>query len=180
MAGRSTSPAPRGFASGICSVYVADADGDADLSFPRRRHPAAEQQAAIRAAGEERRRRPSCKTVRGAPEMDPTIVNDPQYTNMVRAGLTSVRRCPSSCRFPICSIPTPAGTPIRPTDSNTGGGKRHVGNAPVPMELIFPRRRDPAAQADCGLQIQGGTGAKLDCFASPLKSVLRPRQIQIY
>ena len=86
--------------------------------------------------------------------MDPTIVNDPQYTNMVRAGLTSIPTM--SIILPIPDLFDPnTGICTHPTNhSNTGGDD--AWERACSMELIFPDG-SPAAQADCGLQIQGGT-----------------------
>ena len=87
-------------------------------------------------------------------QMSPTIVNDPQYTNTVRAGLVSIPTM--SLILPIPDLFDPnAGIYTHPTNhSNTGGDDEweRAGS----MELIFPDGSQ-GAQIDCGLQIQGGT-----------------------
>jgi hypothetical protein len=87
-------------------------------------------------------------------QMSPTIVNDPQYTNMVRAGLVSIPTM--SLILPIPGLFDPnTGIYTHPTNhSNTGGDDEW--ERACSMELIFPDG-SPGAQIDCGLQIQGGT-----------------------
>ena len=87
-------------------------------------------------------------------QMSPTIVNDPQYTNMVRAGLVSIPTM--SLILPIPDLFDPnTGIYTHPTNhSNTGGDDEW--ERACSMELIFPDG-SPGAQIDCGLQIQGGT-----------------------
>ena len=87
-------------------------------------------------------------------EMDPTVVNDPQYTNDVRAGLTSIPTM--SIILPIPSLFDPnTGIYTHPDNhSNTGGADEW--ERACSMELIFPDG-SPEAQIDCGLQIQGGS-----------------------
>ena len=87
-------------------------------------------------------------------QMNPAIVNDPQYTNMIRAGLISIPTM--SITLPIRDLFDPtAGIYTHPMNhSNTGGDD--AWERDCSMELIFPDG-SPAAQADCGLQIQGGT-----------------------
>jgi hypothetical protein len=82
-------------------------------------------------------------------QMDPTIVNDPQYSNSVRVGLTSI---------PSMSIIIPIPDLFDPNNGiYTHPQNRSVGwERACSMELIFPDG-SPGAQIDCGLQIQGGT-----------------------
>jgi hypothetical protein len=82
-------------------------------------------------------------------QMDPTIVNDPQYSNSVRAGLLSI---------PSMSIVIPIPDLFDPnTGIYTHPQNRSVGwERACSMELVFPDGSS-GAQLDCGLQIQGGT-----------------------
>jgi Lamin Tail Domain/CotH kinase protein/Chitobiase/beta-hexosaminidase C-terminal domain len=85
-------------------------------------------------------------------EMDPTIVNNPQYTNDVRAGLVSIPTM--SLILPIPSLFDPnTGIYTHPSnhDDSAGDWERACS-----MELIFPNG-SPEAQIDCGVQIQGGS-----------------------
>ena len=81
--------------------------------------------------------------------MDPTIVNDPQYSNSVRSGLASI---PSmSIILPIPDLFDPdIGIYTHPQNRSVGWERA------CSMELIFPDGSS-GAQLDCGLQIQGGT-----------------------
>ncbi len=87
-------------------------------------------------------------------QMDPTIVNDPQYTNMVRAGLVSIPTM--SVILPIADLFDPnTGIYTHPIfHSNTGGADEW--ERACSMELIFPDG-SASAQINCGLQIQGGS-----------------------
>jgi hypothetical protein len=85
-------------------------------------------------------------------QMDQTIVNNPQYTNMVRAGLVSIPTM--SLILPIPSLFDPnTGIYTHSTTHDDGAGDWERACS---MELIFPDG-SPAAQIDCGLQIQGGS-----------------------
>ncbi|MDB6108510.1 MAG: CotH protein, partial [Pedosphaera sp.] len=82
-------------------------------------------------------------------QMDPTIVNDPQYTNTVRTGLRSIPTM--SLILPIADLFDPdLGIYTHPQSRSTGWERE------CSMELIFPDG-SPGAQIECGLQIQGGT-----------------------
>jgi len=82
-------------------------------------------------------------------QMDPFIVNDPQYSNDVRAGIFSI---PSmSIIIPISDLFDP-NIGIYTHPQNRGIGWERA----CSMELVFPDG-SPGAQIDCGLQIQGGT-----------------------
>jgi len=86
-------------------------------------------------------------------EMDPTIVNDPQYTNTVRAGLVSIPTM--SLILPIPDLfDANTGIYTHPTNHSNTGGDGEWERA-CSMELIFPDG-SPEAQIDCGLEIQGG------------------------
>lgn len=79
-------------------------------------------------------------------QMDPVIVNDPQYTNTVRAGLLSI---------PTMSILTPIANLFDPANGlYTHSSDRTLG-APCSMEVIDPNG-GAGLQQDCGLQMQGG------------------------
>jgi hypothetical protein len=82
-------------------------------------------------------------------QMDPTIVNDPQYSNSVRSGLLSI---PSmSIILPIADLFDPDfGIYTHPQNRSVGWERA------CSMELVFPDGSS-GAQLDCGLQIQGGT-----------------------
>jgi hypothetical protein len=82
-------------------------------------------------------------------QMDPTIVNDPQYSNSVRSGLLSI---PSmSIIIPIADLFDPDfGIYTHPQNRSVGWERA------CSMELVFPDGSS-GAQLDCGLQIQGGT-----------------------
>jgi hypothetical protein len=82
-------------------------------------------------------------------QMDPTIVNDPQYTNSVRAGLLSIPTCSISMPIPDLFDPN-YGIYTHPTNRSTGWERA------CSMELIFPDGSS-GPQIDCGIQIQGGT-----------------------
>jgi hypothetical protein len=87
-------------------------------------------------------------------EMDPTIVNDPQYTNDVRAGLTSIPTM--SIILPIPDLFDPnTGIYTHPDNHASTGGHDEWERA-CSMELIFPDG-SPEQQIDCGVQIQGGS-----------------------
>ena len=87
-------------------------------------------------------------------EMDPTIVNDPQYTNTVRAGLVSIPTM--SLILPIPDLfDANTGIYTHPTNHSNTGGDGEWERA-CSMELIFPDG-SPEAQIDCGLEIQGGS-----------------------
>jgi hypothetical protein len=87
-------------------------------------------------------------------EMDPTIVNDPQYTNDVRAGLTSIPTL--SLILPIPDLFDPnTGIYTHPENHSNDGSEGEWERA-CSMELIFPNG-SPEAQIDCGLEIQGGS-----------------------
>jgi hypothetical protein len=82
-------------------------------------------------------------------QMDPTIVNDPQYTNTVRTGLRSIPTM--SIILPISDLFDPElGIYTHPQSRSTGWERE------CSMELIFPDG-SAGAQIECGLQIQGGT-----------------------
>ena len=82
-------------------------------------------------------------------QMDPAIVNDPQYTNSVRAGLVSIPTM--SILIPIPDLFDPVlGIYTHPMNRSTGWERA------CSMELVFPDGSD-GATTDCGLQIQGGT-----------------------
>jgi hypothetical protein len=85
-------------------------------------------------------------------QMDPAIVNDPQYTNLVRAGLVSIPTL--SLILPIPSLFDPnTGIYTHATTHDDGAGDWERACS---MELIFPDG-SPEAQIDCGVQIQGGS-----------------------
>lgn len=82
-------------------------------------------------------------------QMDPTIVNDPQYSDSVRSGLTSI---PSmSIIIPIPDLFDPDNGIYTHPQNRSVGWERACS-----MELVFPDG-SAGAQIDCGLQIQGGT-----------------------
>jgi len=82
-------------------------------------------------------------------QMDPTIVNDPQYSSAVRAGLSSI---PSmSIIIPIPDLFDPDNGIYTHPQNRSVGWERACS-----MELVFPDGSN-GAQIDCGLQIQGGT-----------------------
>ena len=86
--------------------------------------------------------------------MNPTIVNDPQYTNAIRAGLASIPTM--SIILPIADLFDPnTGIYTHPLDHSNDGGDDEWERG-CSMELIFPDG-SPPAQTDCGLQIQGGS-----------------------
>lgn len=87
-------------------------------------------------------------------QMNPTIVNDPQYSSLVRTGLVSIPTM--SIILPIPDLFDPnTGIYTHPTNhSNTGSDD--AWERDCSMELIFPAG-STTQQADCGLQIQGGT-----------------------
>jgi len=82
-------------------------------------------------------------------QMDPVIVEDPQYAQTARTGLVSI---------PSMSIISPIDGLFGPVNGiyshpmNRGPGWER----PCSMELIFPDGAD-GLQVDCGIQIQGGT-----------------------
>lgn len=82
-------------------------------------------------------------------QMDPAIVNHPQYTNSVRAGLLSIPTM--SLVLPIPDLFDPLTGIYTHPESRGLDWERACS-----MELLFP---DGSAgpQIDCGLQIQGGT-----------------------
>ncbi len=82
-------------------------------------------------------------------QMDPVIVDDPQYSNAVRLGLLSIPTI--SLVLPIPDLFDPD-TGIYTHPENRGP----VWERACSMELIFPDGSD-GLQLDCGLQIQGGT-----------------------
>ncbi len=82
-------------------------------------------------------------------QMDPTIVNDPQYTNAVRIGLTNIPTM--SIIMPISDLFDPTTGIYTHPQSRDDGWERACS-----MELIYPDG-STGAQADCGIQIQGGT-----------------------
>jgi hypothetical protein len=85
-------------------------------------------------------------------QMDPAIVNDPQYTNMVRAGLVSIPTMSLILPIPALFDPnTGIYTHATTHDDSAGDWERACS-----MELIFPDG-SPEAQIDCGVQIQGGS-----------------------
>ena len=87
-------------------------------------------------------------------QLDPNIVNDPQYTNAIRAGLTSIPTM--SIIVPIPDLFDPnTGIYTHPLDHSNDGGDDEWERA-CSMELIFPNG-SPGIQIDCGLQIQGGS-----------------------
>jgi hypothetical protein len=82
-------------------------------------------------------------------QMDPMIVNDPQYSNAVRSGLTSIPTM--SITLPIADLFDPdLGIYTHPQSRGLGWERQ------CSMELIFPDG-SPGTTLDCGLQIQGGT-----------------------
>ncbi len=87
-------------------------------------------------------------------EMDPTIVNDPQYTNLVRTGLVSIPTM--SIIVPIPDLFDPnTGIYTHPEAHSNDGGDDEWERA-CSMELIFPDG-SAGTQINCGLQIQGGS-----------------------
>src|ERR1017187_6003279 len=82
-------------------------------------------------------------------QMDPAIVNDPQYTNAVRAGLTSIPTM--SVILPIPDLFDPNNGIYTYPQSRSVGWERACS-----MELIYPDG-SAGAQINSGLQIQGGT-----------------------
>ncbi len=82
-------------------------------------------------------------------QMDPNIVNDPQYSGSVRDGLTSIPTMSISIPIPDLFDPD-TGIYTHPESRSTGWERS------CSMELIFPDG-SKGAQVDCGLQIQGGT-----------------------
>jgi Lamin Tail Domain/CotH kinase protein/Chitobiase/beta-hexosaminidase C-terminal domain/Concanavalin A-like lectin/glucanases superfamily/Immunoglobulin I-set domain len=85
-------------------------------------------------------------------QMAPAVVDDPQYTNAVRAGLVSIPTM--SLMLPIPSLFDPnTGIYTHPLTHDDGAGDWERACS---MELIFP---DGSAdtQIDCGVQIQGGS-----------------------
>jgi len=82
-------------------------------------------------------------------QMDQTIVNDPQYTNMVRSGLVSIPTL--SLILPIPDLFDPTNGIYTHPMSRGDDWERACS-----MELIFPDGSQ-GTQIDCGLQIQGGT-----------------------
>ena len=82
-------------------------------------------------------------------QMDPAIVNDPQYTNAVRAGLTSIPTM--SVILPIPDLFDPNNGIYTHPQSRSVGWERACS-----MELIYPDG-SAGAQINSGLQIQGGT-----------------------
>jgi hypothetical protein len=82
-------------------------------------------------------------------QMDPSIVNDPQYAGSVRTGLVSIPTM--SIIIPIPDLFDPViGIYTHPVNRSTGWERA------CSMELVFPDGSD-GATIDCGLQIQGGT-----------------------
>ena len=82
-------------------------------------------------------------------QMDPAVVNDPQYTNAVRAGLLSIPTM--SITVPISDLFDPANGIYTHPESRGVSWERACS-----IELVFPDGAS-GAQIDCGLQIQGGT-----------------------
>jgi hypothetical protein len=82
-------------------------------------------------------------------QMDPVIVNDPQYTNDVRAGLVSIPTM--SLMMPISDL-FDATNGIYTHPMSRGDDWERA----CSMELIFPDNT-AGAQADCGVQVQGGS-----------------------
>ena len=89
-------------------------------------------------------------------EMDPTIVTNPQYTNMVRQGLTSI---------PTISIMTSIDDMFGPTNglyTHTSDATDDSYRGPLwergcSLELIYPDGSSGGIQLDCGIEIQGGS-----------------------
>lgn len=79
-------------------------------------------------------------------QMDPSIVNDPQYSNAVRVGLTSI---------PSLSILTPIDNLFGPVNGIYTHSVDHTLEVPCSMELLYPDGSS-GLQQDCGLQMQGG------------------------
>ena len=82
-------------------------------------------------------------------QMNPVVVNDPQYTNDIRAGLYSIPTC--SFILPIPDLFDPL-TGIYVNALQRGNGWERA----CSMELVFPDGSN-GDTLDCGLQIQGGT-----------------------
>jgi len=82
-------------------------------------------------------------------QMDPFVVNQPQYTNSVRAGLLSIPTL--SLILPIPDLFDPVNGIYTHPQSRGVGWERACS-----MELMFADGSD-GLQLDCGLQIQGGT-----------------------
>ncbi|MEO6034811.1 MAG: lamin tail domain-containing protein, partial [Verrucomicrobiota bacterium] len=82
-------------------------------------------------------------------QMDPTIVNDAQYTNAVRTGLKDIPAI--SLILPISDLFDPTNGIYTHSLSRGDDWERACS-----MELIFPDGR-PGTNLDCGLQIQGGS-----------------------
>lgn len=82
-------------------------------------------------------------------QMDPVIVNNPQYSNSVRSGLLSLPTM--SIMLPIADL-FDANIGIYSHPQSRGAGWERT----CSMELVFPDGSD-GLQLDCGLQIQGGT-----------------------
>jgi hypothetical protein len=87
-------------------------------------------------------------------QMNPLVVNDPQYTNAVRTGLTSIPTM--SIIMPIPSLFDPNTGIYTHPDSHSNDGGDDEWERACSMELIFPDG-SPGTQIDCGLQMQGGS-----------------------
>jgi hypothetical protein len=110
-------------------------------------------------------------------KMDPVIVNDPQYTNDVRAGMTSI---------PTVSIMTSEDDMFGPVNGLYTHPATHHTKVAASVELIYP---DGSAgiQADCGVQMQGGACREPEktpkhSFRVDFKSGFGPKELdyQVY
>ncbi|HEX3800331.1 MAG TPA: lamin tail domain-containing protein [Verrucomicrobiae bacterium] len=89
-------------------------------------------------------------------EMDPTIVNDPQYTNAVRAGLTALPTL--SIMTSIDDMFGPAnGIYTHTSDATSDSYRGPLWERDCSMELIYPDGSSGGIQLDCGIEIQGGS-----------------------
>ena len=104
--------------------------------------------------------------------MDPAIVNDPQYTNDARTGITDI---------PTISIMTSEDDMFGPVNGLYTHSATHHAKVAASMELIYPKGGG-GIQADCGIQMQGGACREPEktpkhCFRVDFKSGFGPKEL---